>query len=148
MTREEYLKAFQAFVPNTLMETLGIEYTDLDLEAGVVQATMPVGPRVHQPMGLLHGGASAALAESLGSAASALYANPQDHDILGINLECSHLRSKRSGMVTATGTLVHRGRKMHLWHIKISDEEGKLISDCKLTNLIVPRTSASRPSHD
>lgn len=138
MSKEELLGRFNAMIPNTLMETLEISYVDVDADAGMVKATMPVNPRIHQPMGLLHGGASAALAESLGSASSCLYADPEDYAVLGIEISCNHIRSKKDGMVTATAHILHKGRSTHLWEIRIEDEEGKLISHCKLTNMIVP----------
>ncbi len=123
---------------NTLMRTLGIEYTDVDLEKGYLEAKMPVGPQVHQPMGLLHGGASAALAESLGSAASAMMLDREKFAVLGIELSCNHLKAKRSGEVTGRAHILHKGRSTHLWEIEIRDEENKLISHCKLNNMIVP----------
>lgn len=139
MTHEEILNRLNALTPGTLMETLDIQYTFADPKTGKVQATMPVSPKVHQPMGLLHGGATAALAESLGSASSALYADPKEYAVLGIEISCNHLRSKKEGMVTATAQILHKGRSTHLWEIKIEDEEGRLISHCKLTNMIVQR---------
>ncbi len=138
MEKSEILKRFNDMVPGTLMETLNIQYVDVDAEAGMVKATMPVNPRVHQPMGLLHGGASAALAESLGSASSCLYADPSEYAVLGIEISCNHIRSKKEGTVTATAQILHKGRSTHLWEIRIEDEEGKLVSHCKLTNMIVP----------
>ncbi|MGB0175930.1 MAG: PaaI family thioesterase [Owenweeksia sp.] len=138
MNKKDILDRFNAMVPNTLMETLEIRYVDVDAEAGMVKATMPVNPRVHQPMALLHGGASAALAESLGSASSCLYASPEEYAVLGIEISCNHIRSKKEGLVTATANILHKGRSTHLWEIRIEDEDGKLISHCKLTNMIVP----------
>ena len=138
MNKKEILEQLNAVVPGTLMETLEIQYVDVDPEEGWVKATMPVNPRVHQPMGLLHGGASAALAESLGSASSSLYAPPEKYAVLGIEISCNHIRSKKEGTVTATATILHKGRSTHLWEVRIEDEEGKLISHCKLTNMIVP----------
>jgi uncharacterized protein (TIGR00369 family) len=138
MTKEEMLAAFNANSKNTLMETLNIEYVDLDPEAGMLKVSMPVTPRVHQPMGLLHGGATAALAESVGSASSILMVDRKKYAVLGIELSCNHLRAKREGMVYGTATVLHQGRTTHLWEIKVEDEEGRLISHCKLTNLVVP----------
>lgn len=132
------LSEFNRMSSNTLMETLHIEYTDVDPQKGMLKATMPVNPSVHQPMGLLHGGATAALAESVGSAASCLFANPAEYAILGIELSCNHIRSKKEGLITATANVIHKGRSTHLWEITIVDEDDKLISHCKLTNMIVP----------
>ena len=122
-----------------MMETLAIEY--IDAGEDFLTATMPVNSKVHQPMGLLHGGASVALAESVGSAASFLFINPEKQEVRGIEISANHLRSKRDGMVFCTAKIIHQGRSIHLWEIKITDEEGKLISLCKLTNMILPRRS-------
>ena len=122
---------------NTLMQTLNIEYTDAGEDFLV--ATMPVNPAVHQPMGLLHGGATVALAESVGSAASMLFVNSDVSEVRGIEIAANHLKAKRDGIVTATARMVHKGRSIHLWEIKITDERGALISLCKLTNMILPK---------
>ena len=122
---------------NTLMSTLEMEF--IDAGEDFLTAKMPVNPRVHQPMGLLHGGASVALAESVGSAASMLYVNPEKQEVRGIEISANHLRSKREGMIYATARIIHKGRSIHLWEIKIVDEENKLISLCKLSNMILPR---------
>ena len=100
---------------------------------------MPVNSRVHQPMGLLHGGATVALAESVGSAASIMFMNPEKQEVRGIEISANHLRSKREGIVYATAKIIHQGRSIHLWEIKIVDENEKLISICKLTNMILPK---------
>ena len=122
---------------NTLMETLEIEY--IDAGEGFLTAKMPINSRVHQPMGLLHGGATVALAESVGSAASLLFINSEKQEIRGIEISANHLRSKRDGTVFCTAKIIHQGRSIHLWEIKITDETGRLISLCKLTNMILPR---------
>lgn len=122
---------------NTLMETLGIVYTDAG--EGFLEATMPVNSRVHQPMGLLHGGATVALAESVGSAASLLFVNPEVQEVRGIEISANHLRSKRDGVVTGTARIVHQGRSLHLWEVRVTDEQGRLISLCKITNMVLPR---------
>lgn len=143
MTKEEILVKYNQMSEHTLMHTLEIEYIDVDPEEGMLRARMPVNSRVHQPMGLLHGGANAALAESLGSAASVLFIDPEKSAVLGIELSCNHLRSKRDGFVIGTATIIHKGRSTHLWEIKICDEEGKLLSQCKLTNMIMPLRKTS-----
>jgi uncharacterized protein (TIGR00369 family) len=122
---------------NTLMETLEIEY--IDAGEGFLTAKMPVNSRVHQPMGLLHGGATVALAESVGSAASIMFINPEKQEVRGIEISANHLRSKREGTVFCTAKIVHQGRSIHLWEIRIVDEMDRLISLCKLTNMILPR---------
>ncbi|MCH8546689.1 MAG: hotdog fold thioesterase [Cryomorphaceae bacterium] len=117
---------------NTLMKTLGITYT----RAGenFLEATMPVNETVHQPYGLLHGGASMALAESVGSAASHMFARQK---VLGLEFSANHLKTLRSGVVTARAEAIHLGRRTHLWSIRITDQDGRLISQCKLTNIVL-----------
>lgn len=135
--RDKVLQICNQFAKNTLMETLEMEFTDAG--EGFLQATMPVNPRVHQPMGLLHGGATVALAETVGSAASMMFVNPNEEEVRGIEISANHLKSKREGIVTGTARIIHKGRSIHLWEIKITDEEGNLISLCKLTNMVIPR---------
>jgi uncharacterized protein (TIGR00369 family) len=135
--REKMIAMCNAFCKNTLMETLEIEF--IDAGEDFLQATMPVNPRIHQPMGLLHGGASVALAESVGSAASMLFVNNEVSEIRGIEISANHLKAKRDGIVTGTARIVHKGRSIHLWEIKITDEAGTLISLCKLTNMVLPK---------
>lgn len=135
--KEKVLQLCNAWCKNTLMNTLAIEY--IDAGEDFLTAKMPVNPRVHQPMGLLHGGATVALAESVGSAASIMFINPEKQEVRGIEISANHLRSKREGEVFATARIVHQGRSLHLWEIKITDETGKLISLCKLTNMVLPR---------
>lgn len=134
--KEKMLQLCNEWSKNTLMETLEIEY--IDAGEDFLVATMPVNPRVHQPMGLLHGGASVALAESVGSAASIMFVNPEKQEVRGIEISANHVRSKREGMVTATAKILHKGASIHLWEIRIVDEADKLISLCKLTNMILP----------
>lgn len=124
---------------NTLMETLEMEYLDFDIDTMTLQISMPVNPRVHQPLGLLHGGATAAMAESVGSSLSAVLINPETHFINGIQLNCSHLKSKTEGTVYATAQVIHKGRTLHSVEIKVRDEEGQLISNCQLTNIVLER---------
>jgi uncharacterized protein (TIGR00369 family) len=122
---------------NTLMETLQITYTAAG--EGWLQATMPVNSRVHQPMGLLHGGAMVALAESVGSAASVSRINPKEQEVRGIEIAANHLKSVREGVVTATAKIIHEGKSLHLWEIRIENEKGELVSLCKLTNMILSK---------
>jgi 1,4-dihydroxy-2-naphthoyl-CoA hydrolase len=135
--RDKMLALCNEWSKNTLMETLEIEY--IDAGENYLTAKMPVNSRVHQPMGLLHGGASVALAESVGSAASLLFINTEKQEARGIEISANHLRSKREGTVFCTAKIIHKGRSIHLWEIKITDEEGRLISLCKLSNMILPR---------
>lgn len=131
------LEKCNAFAKNTLMETLAIEY--IDAGEGFLTAKMPVNSRVHQPMGLLHGGASVALAESVGSAASNIFIDHSLQEVRGIEISANHLKSIREGYVFATAKIIHKGRTIHLWEIKITDEQGNLISLCKLSNIILEK---------
>ena len=135
--KEKMIHFCNEWSKNTLMQTLEIEF--IDAGEDFLVATMPVNSRVHQPMGLLHGGASVALAESVGSAASTMFVNPEKSEVRGIEISANHLRAKKEGIVTGTARIIHKGRSIHLWEIKIVDEQGKLISLCKLTNMILPR---------
>ena len=119
------------------METLNIKY--IDAGPDYLTASMPVNPAVHQPMGLLHGGATVALAESVGSAASFLFVNGEHSEVRGIEISANHLKAKREGIVTATAKIIHKGRSIHLWEIRITDEKDSLISLCKLTTMVLPK---------
>jgi len=138
MNSKEILDKLNSMTKNTLMGTLNIQYTEVGKDYLV--ATMPVNEKVHQPMGLLHGGASVALAESVASPASLLFVDPDKFEIKGIEISANHLKSKRDGIVTATAKIIHKGKTTHLWEIKIVDEEGEMISLCKLTNIILSKT--------
>ncbi|BCY29288.1 hotdog fold thioesterase [Flavobacterium okayamense] len=135
--KERVLELCNKVSRNTLMETLEIEY--IDAGEDFLMAKMPVNPRVHQPMGLLHGGASVALAESVGSAASIMFINPELQEVRGIEISANHLKAKREGIVYGTARIIHKGRSLHLWEIRIEDEEGNLISLCKLSNMVLSR---------
>lgn len=134
--KEEVLNQFNTMCQNTLMQTLQIEF--IDVGADFLVAKMPVNSSVHQPMGLLHGGATVALAESVGSAASILFIDRDKEEVRGIEISANHVKSKRSGEVFATAKMIHKGRLVHLWEIKIVDEQGTMISLCKLTNIVLP----------
>ncbi len=117
------------------METLNIEYTDIGSD--FVKAKMPVTPKVHQPAGLLHGGANAALAESVGSLGSFVILNDPKIGVVGIEVNANHIKSIKSGYVYAEGSLLHAGKSTHVWEIKIKDGDGNLLSVCRLTNMII-----------
>ena len=135
--KSEILIAFNTRCKNTLMETLEIEYVDVGDDFLV--AKMPVNSRVHQPYGLLHGGATAALAESVGSAASSFFVDNSKFIVKGIELSINHLKSVTEGMVTATARVLHKGRTTHLWEIKVTNENNDLISISKLTNIVLEK---------
>lgn len=135
--KDKILAVCKKMSQNTLMQTLEIEY--IDAGEDFLKAKMPVNPRVHQPMGLLHGGASVALAESVGSAASVIFVDPEKFEVRGIEISANHVKAKRDGIVYATARIIHKGRSIHLWEIRIVDENDNLISLCKLTNMILPK---------
>ena len=137
-TNEEILAQCNTMCQNTLMETLGIEFTEVGDDFLI--ARMPVTPRVHQPDGVLHGGASVALAESVGSAGAFIFLNSKDVVIRGIEIAANHVKSVRDGYVYAHANIVHKGRTTQLWQIKIKNEEGALVSLIKLTTLSLPKS--------
>ncbi|QTE22954.1 PaaI family thioesterase [Polaribacter cellanae] len=135
MDNSEILKVFNERSKNTLMETLDIEYVAVGKD--FLTAKMPVNSRVHQPYGQLHGGATAALAESVGSAASNFFIDSKTQYVNGIQLSINHIKSKREGVVFATAKNIHKGRTTHLWEVTIVDEEDNLISVAKMTNIVL-----------
>ncbi len=122
---------------NTLMETLEIEYTDVGEDYLI--AKMPVTPKVHQPDGVLHGGATAALAESVGSTASYIFLDGQNFFVRGIEISANHVKSVKEGFVYAKAIIVHKGRTTQLWEIKVTDDNNNLISVCKLSTIALPK---------
>jgi 1,4-dihydroxy-2-naphthoyl-CoA hydrolase len=135
--KSEILLSFNKRCKDTLMETLEIEY--IDIGDDFLVAKMPVNTRVHQPYGLLHGGATAALAESVGSAASSFFVDNSRFIVKGIELSINHLKSIKEGEVTATAKIIHKGRTTHLWEIKVRNENNDLISIGKLTNIVLEK---------
>lgn len=137
MNQLSIIDQLNARTPNTLMETLDIKFTQAG--EGFVEATMPVNPKVHQPYGILHGGASIALAETVGSVLSAYSVDLAKFKSVGMQMTANHLRPIKSGMVTARAEFIKQGRTTHLIKIEIKNEEGQLISYCHLTTSIVPK---------
>ncbi len=137
MDKENILERCNQICKNTLMETLDITFVDVGED--FLTAQMPVTSRVHQPDGVLHGGASVALAESVGSAASYLFLDTDSFAIRGLEISANHTRSKADGHVFATARFLHKGRTTQLWEIRITDEEKRLISICKLTTIALKK---------
>lgn len=137
MDKAVLLEKLNSRTQNTLMETLDIVYTDIDNDFLV--ATMPVNSKVHQPAGLLHGGASVALAESVGSTAAHFSIDTERQEIRGLEITANHIRGIREGLVTAIAKPIHKGRTTQLWEIRIVDTQEKLISICKLTVIVLDR---------
>ncbi len=136
-------KAFVEFLNNnrkdTLLSTIGIEFTEANKEEGWLKAFMPISSKIHRPFGVLHGGATISLAESLGSSASVMYLDIETKIPVGLEISANHVKSKSEGVVYGTARILHKGKSTHLWEIRVEDEEGKLISFCKITNLIINR---------
>ena len=122
---------------NTMSEVLDIKFTEVG--NGFMKATMPVNKNTHQPYGLLHGGASAALAETVGSVASWATINRDKQICVGIEINCNHVRGKKDGIVTATVTPLHIGASTHVWDIKITDERDKLVCVSRLTVAVLKK---------
>ena len=135
--KEKILKVCNESSKNTLMETLQIEF--IDVGEDYLVAKMPVNPKVHQPDGVLHGGATIALAETVGSMASYIFLDAQKMFIRGIEIAANHVKSVRDGEVFAKAIIVHKGRTTQLWNINITNAEGDLISVCKLTTIALPK---------
>jgi 1,4-dihydroxy-2-naphthoyl-CoA hydrolase len=119
----------------TMAEHLGVVYTAIGDNS--LTATMPVDHRTHQPAGLLHGGASCALAETLGSVASYLVVDPVHLQPVGLEINANHVRGVRTGFVTGTTTPIHLGRTTHVWDIRIHDERGSLVCISRLTVALI-----------
>ena len=131
MDKEKILEICNAMVKGNLMETLDIEFVDVG--ADFLSARMPVTPKVHQIHGVLHGGATVALAETVGSAAVPVLSQDPNVSIVGIEISANHLKSVSSGYVTATAKPLHMGKNIQLMEIRVTDEDENLISHCKLT---------------
>lgn len=121
----------------TMAEHIGIEWAEVG--DSFLKAKMPVDHRTNQPYGLLHGGASCVLAETVGSVASAMVIDHSRFFCVGLEINANHIRSAREGFVTATATPVHLGANTHVWDIRIHDGAGKLICISRLTVAIIER---------
>ena len=137
MNKQQSLDILNSYNKNTLMETLQIEF--IEVGDDFLTAKMPVNSKVHQPYGILHGGATAALAETVGSSASVFFLNDANKIVKGIELSINHLKSKKEGEIFATAKAIHKGRTTHLWEVKIVDEDNNLISLCKITNIVLDK---------
>ncbi|GIZ16084.1 PaaI family thioesterase [Capnocytophaga catalasegens] len=135
--KNKILEKCNKYCQGTLMETLGIEYIDVN-ESELV-ARMPITQKVCQPNGVLHGGASAAVAESVGSMAAMVLAAQPNEQVLGIDIMMNHVRGVKEGYVYATATSLHKGRTLQHWDIKITDEQNRLIAYGKHTTIIIKK---------
>lgn len=126
----------------TIADAIGLEV--LTVEAERVTGKMPVDSRTHQPLGLLHGGASVVLAETLGSVGSHFLVSDQGKVAVGVEVNANHIRGVRSGWVFGEAKLIHRGGKMHVWNIEIKDEKERLICTSRLTVMIIPNPNVDK----
>jgi uncharacterized protein (TIGR00369 family) len=136
LSKEDILAQANQVCKNTLMETLNIEFVDFGDNS--IVARMPVNSRVYQPDGVLHGGATVALAESVGSFAAHIFTNLQEYFVRGIEINANHIKSVSEGYVYAKATFIHKGKTTQLLEIKITDEGDNLVSLCKLTTISLP----------
>ena len=127
----------QEISKNTMVEHLGIEF--LELGKNFISAKMPVDHRTHQPMGLLHGGASIVLAETLGSVASSILVDMNKYHCVGLEINANHIKSARNGFVTGKATPIHLGEKTHVWDIKITNGNDELVCVSRLTVAVIEK---------
>lgn len=127
-------------VKNTMIDYLGIEM--IELGDDFVKARMPVDHRTHQPMGLLHGGASVALAETLGSTGAMFCVDLAKFNVVGLEINANHIRGVRDGWVIGTARPLHRGRTTQLWEIRITDAADKLVCISRLTMAVLEKSAA------
>ncbi|NGN97257.1 hotdog fold thioesterase [Grimontia sp. S25] len=128
------LEGLNATSKNTLVEHLGIVYTEFSDDS--LTGTMPVDSRTHQPLGMLHGGASVVLAETLGSLAANM-AVEENKYCVGLDINANHIRAMRSGQVTGTAKAIHMGATTQVWQIEITDERGRLVCTSRLTMAVL-----------
>ncbi|MBO3117602.1 hotdog fold thioesterase [Winogradskyella sp. DF17] len=136
-SKEEFLARINKVSKDTLMETLEIEIVDYGDDFLI--ARMPVTSKVHQPDGVLHGGATAALAESVGSFASHIFTDLENYFVRGLEVTANHLKSVKEGFVYAKATFLHKGRTTQLLDIRVTDDDDNLISICRLSTISLPK---------
>jgi len=135
---EEWMQLYNRADRQGLSSRLGMRL--LKIEEGYVEGSMPVDERTIQPFGILHGGASVALAETLGSIGSNILA-PEGFVAVGLEINANHVRSVRGGDVICKAQLVHRGKQTHVWDIRLFDENGQMNCICRFTAAIIPQTT-------
>lgn len=137
ISKDITLNEVNSFSKNTLLSHLKIEFTNIGND--YLEAKMPVNHKTMQPMGILHGGATVALAESIGSVGSNMLIDLKSKYAVGLSINANHVGSATNNYVIGKGTIVHRGRSTHVWNIEVKDNNEKLISICRLTIMIVKR---------
>lgn len=138
---EDHLDTIRGYATKGLADRIGIEVLEVSRER--VVATMPVDDRTRQPYGLLHGGASVALAETVASIAAIANIDPKKFRAVGLEINANHIRAKTEGTVKGTATPIHIGRSTHVWNIQIVDEDDRLVCISRCTVAIVPTPSTS-----
>lgn len=137
MDKQENIQRIKDSIQNTMISTIGIEITDINND--FICGKMPVDERTIQPFGLLHGGASVALAETLGSIAGGIKVYPNNETVVGIEIIANHIKSARDGWVYGKATPIRIGKKIQVWNIEISNDSGDLICVSRLTLAVIPK---------
>ena len=137
MEKKEKLQRINDSIQNTMTSAIGIEITDIGDD--FISGKMPVDERTVQPFGLLHGGASAALAETLGSIAGGIKVYSNNETVVGIEINANHLKSAREGWVYGKATPIRIGKKIQVWDIRITNEANELVCVSRLTLAVVPK---------
>jgi 1,4-dihydroxy-2-naphthoyl-CoA hydrolase len=137
MDKQKAIEQINIFGKNTMMDSLGIKITDFG--DGYISGKMPVDERTIQPFGLLHGGASAALAETLGSIAGGMKVDHEGKTVVGIEINCNHLRSVRSGWVNGIAKPIKLGKKIQVWNIEIKNDSDDLVAVSRLTLAVIDK---------
>lgn len=135
------LQSLNEWHQNTMQQHIGIQFTEIGDD--YIKATMPVDNRTKQPMGLLHGGASVALAESLGSVASVLCVDPEKQTVVGLEINANHIKTAKEGFVTGIAKPIHLGRSTQVWEIRIYNEAEQLVCISRITNAILEHKKAA-----
>ena len=135
------LQSLNEWHQNTMQQHIGILFTEIGDD--YIKATMPVDNRTKQPMGLLHGGASVALAESLGSVASVLCVDPEKQTVVGLEINANHIKTAKEGFVTGIAKPIHLGRSTQVWEIRIYNEAEQLVCISRITNAILEHKKAA-----
>lgn len=137
LSKEQLLRHSNSVCKDNLMETLHIEF--IDAGEDFITARMPVNKRVHQPDGVLHGGATAALAETVGSFAAHIFLDTDNYFVRGIDISAQHIKSVKEGFVYAKAICIHSGRTTQVFDIKVTNDNKELVSLCKLTTITLPK---------
>jgi 1,4-dihydroxy-2-naphthoyl-CoA hydrolase len=135
--KEITLEALNGMAKNTLAEVIGIEFTKIGDDS--LEAKMPVDQRTHQPLGLLHGGASVALAETLGSVAATCCVDITKQFCVGLDINANHVKGVRSGFVRGITTPIHVGKKTQVWEIRITNEDDELVCISRITMAVLDK---------